>query len=131
MKKNQGILIVTKLFALAVSVFFLSSCSTEDEMVAPAAATTMDEIDTTTPANEPEVASFTLSGIYTEITENTDCATCTYVVPANATTIDGKELGFAPGSVICLDKALRYKSLEFVNLEGTIESPITISYCSK
>lgn len=130
MKKNPGILVATKLFALAVSVFFLSSCSTEDEMIAPASTTATEETATTS-ANEPEVASFTLSGIYTDITENTDCATCTYVVPVTATTIDGKELGFAPGSVICLDKALRYKSLEFVNLEGTAESPITISYCSK
>jgi hypothetical protein len=129
MKKNQRILMVTKLFALAVSMFFLSSCS-EEEMIAPAEATAVEETATTS-ANEPEIASFTVSGVYTEITENTDCATCTYVVPANATTIDGKELGFAPGSVICLDKALGYKSLEFVNLEGTAESPITISYCSK
>jgi hypothetical protein len=130
MKKIQGILIVTKLFALAVSVFFLSSCSTDEEMIAPASASATEEI-VTTPANEPETASLTVSGIYTEITENADCATCTYVVPVNATTIDGKELGFAPGSVICLDKTLQYKSLEFVNLEGTAESPITISYCSK
>jgi hypothetical protein len=130
MKTNQGILMVTKLFALAVSVFFLSSCSTEEEIIAPAEATAVEETATTA-ANEPEIASFTVSGVYTEITENTDCATCTYVVSENTTTIDGKELGFAPGSVICLDKSLRYKSLEFVNLEGTAESPITISYCSK
>jgi hypothetical protein len=130
MKKIPGILTITKLFTLALSVLFLSSCSTEEEMIAPASATATEE--TAAPsADEPEVASFTMSGIYTEFTENTDCSTCTYVVPVNATTIDGKELGFAPGSVICLDKTLRYKSLEFVNLEGTVESPITISYCSK
>jgi hypothetical protein len=128
MKKNQGILIASKLFTLAVSMFFMSSCSTEEEMIAPASTSAVQETESAS-VGEADIASFTLSGIYTDITEATDCATCTYIVPANATLVDGKELGFAPGSVICLDRAVKYKSLEFTNLEGTSESPITISYC--
>jgi hypothetical protein len=131
MKKNHGILIVTKLFTLAVAMLFLGSCSTEEDMIAPTSTSVAEEETVATDESGSEIASFTLSGIYTDVTETTDCATCTYIVPANATLIDGKELGFAPGSVICLDKTIKYKSLEFTNLEGTSESPITISYCGK
>src|SRR5688500_87515 len=104
MKKIQKMLTVAKLLTFAVSLFLLSSCSTEEDVIAPVSAAATEET-VSTPADESEIASFTLSGIYTNITEATDCATCTYVVPVNATTVDGKELGFAPGSVICLDKA--------------------------
>jgi hypothetical protein len=127
MKKNQGIRHTVKLFTLVASMFFLSNCSTEDEIIAPKAAS--EEIASANTNEELEIASFTLSGVYTEVTESIDCATCTYIVPANATVVDGKELAFTPGTVICLDKALKYQSLEFNNMEGTAESPIIISYC--
>jgi hypothetical protein len=131
MKKNQGIVTTAKLFTLALSMFFLSSCSTEEDMIAPTSTSVAEEETVASDEGGSEIESFTVSGIYTDVTETTDCATCTYIVPANATLVDGKELGFAPGSVICLDKTIKYKSLEFTNLEGTSESPITISYCSK
>jgi hypothetical protein len=131
MKKNQGILNSIKLFAIAATLFFLASCTTEEEMVKPAEVQTETETTTAAASEEAEIASFTLSGIYTDVLESVECATCTYIVPAHATTVDGKELGFAPGTVICLDKAIKYNAIEFVNLEGTAEKPITISYCAK
>jgi hypothetical protein len=131
MKKNQGILTTAKLFTLALSMFFLSSCSTEEDMIAPTSTSVAEQETVASDEGGSEIESFTVSGIYTDVTETTDCATCTYIVPANATLVDGKELGFAPGSVICLDKTIKYKSLEFTNLEGSSESPITISYCGK
>jgi hypothetical protein len=51
------------------------------------------------------------------------------VVDANATVVDGAALGLKAGSVICLDAALKYGSLEFVNVDGTEEAPITIGNC--
>jgi hypothetical protein len=131
MKKNQAIVTTAKLFTLALAMFFLSSCSTEEDLIAPTSTSVAEEETVASDEGGSEIESFTVSGIYTDVTETTDCATCTYIVPANATLVDGKELGFAPGSVICLDKTIKYKSLEFTNLEGTSESPITISYCSK
>lgn len=130
MKKIQNLFTITKLFVVAFAVMLLASCSTGEEMIAPETAPAAVATETT-PDGDPQVAGFTLSGVYTEISESTDCATCTYVVPKNATVVDGKELGFAAGSVICLDKAIKYKNLEFINLEGTSDSPIIISYCGK
>ena len=127
MKKFQKVFAAIKLSAIA-TVVFLSSCSTEEEMIAPE-TTSAPTTETASAAEEIEAGSLTVSGIYTEVQETTDCASCTYVVPKNATVVDGKELGFAPGSVICLDKAIRYNNLEFTNLEGTAESPIIISHC--
>src|SRR6218665_3744868 len=44
------------------------------------------------------------------------CSTCTYVIPANTGTIDGKALGIKPGDVICLNAASKYGSLTFKNI---------------
>src|SRR5688572_10533036 len=58
-----------------------------------------------------------------------DCSTCTYVVPATATIVDGVTLKLGPGSVICLNAANAYKSIIFRNLIGTATSPIIIRNC--
>ncbi|MEX1238552.1 MAG: right-handed parallel beta-helix repeat-containing protein [Cyclobacteriaceae bacterium] len=58
-----------------------------------------------------------------------DCSECTYVVPADSTVIDGKVLGLKPGSVICLNGAFIYGSLEFNNIVGTEDNPIIIKNC--
>lgn len=58
-----------------------------------------------------------------------DCSSCTYVVPATATIVDGTTLKFAPGSVICLNAAVKYGSLTFRNIIGTAANPITIKNC--
>ena len=66
----------------------------------------------------------------TQFSDNVACSTCTYVVADDIATIDGKELGLAPGSVICLDAAKKYGNLTFVNVDGTEEAPITIGTCN-
>jgi len=58
-----------------------------------------------------------------------DCTECTYVVPADSVVVDGKVLGLKPGSVICLNSAFSYGSLEFHNIVGTAENPIVIKNC--
>jgi hypothetical protein len=63
------------------------------------------------------------------ITAPLSCSTCTYVIPANKYTIDGKVLGFKPGDVICLSSTTVYKSLAFNNIIGTADNPIIITNC--
>lgn len=110
--------------AFALSVF--SQCTEEE--IAPARPET--------PASEvaamPELAtgSMTISGIFTSFEDIEDCKTCTYIVPGDATLVDGEELKLKAGSVICLDKAVRYGDVDFVNLEGTETNPIRIGAAS-
>lgn len=110
----------------AASVFFMASCQ-DDEL-------TEISQDATTSAmaveGESNVASLTIEGTNTEFSDNVTCSTCTYVVAEDLEVIDGKELGLAPGSVICLDAAKKYGNLTFVNIEGTEEAPITIGNCN-
>lgn len=54
------------------------------------------------------------------------CIECAYIVPAGKKVIDGKELGLKPGSIIGLNAATKYGTLEFHNLVGTEEAPIII-----
>lgn len=59
-----------------------------------------------------------------------NCSTCTYIVPADVSTIDGDVLNLKPGDVICLNAATKYtKSLTFKNIIGTAQSPIIITNC--
>ena len=54
---------------------------------------------------------------------------CTYVVPAGVSIIDGKALGLQPGSTIGLNASIVYKNLTFRNLNGTADHPIIIKNC--
>ncbi len=58
-----------------------------------------------------------------------NCKECSYVVPANKRIIDGKQLGLVPGSIICLNSAISYGTLEFKNILGTKDNPIIITNC--
>jgi hypothetical protein len=120
-----------KLFIAAAAVIVMTQCTDEGELLTPQAQPAVEQATVAAAADQPTEASFTISGLYTNIVESTDCATCTYVVPAETTLIDGKVLGFKPGAVICLSKGVDYKMLEFVNLEGTEEAPIVIGYCGE
>lgn len=114
---------VKKLFVVAVAVCSLASCQ-EDELanVSQTAAETSDVADSNIP-------SITIAGANTQFQQSVDCNTCSYVVDAGTTTIDGNELGLKAGSVICLKSGVKYQNLEFVNLQGTVESPIIIGRC--
>jgi hypothetical protein len=106
----------------AFTVFALAQCTEEDIMPQQTAAPSEEEIEVTP---EP-TGSMTISGVFTSYEDIADCKTCTYVVPADLAIVDGKELGLKPGSVICLNKAIQYGDVDFVNLEGTEQSPIKI-----
>lgn len=113
------------LLIAACTVFVFSQC-TEEEIVP--AATPAAAVDAPVlPAAES--GSMTISGVYTVYESITDCNTCTFVVPEDLGIVDGKELGLKPGAVICLDKAITYGDIEFVNLEGTEDQPIRVGTC--
>lgn len=65
----------------------------------------------------------------TSTADGGDCSSCTYVVPANVTIVDGENLGLKPGSIIGLDARTPYKNLTFRHINGTIDQPIIIRNC--
>ncbi len=103
------------------AVFALIQCSENEITPDQAANAGSDDL-----AVEESAGSMTISGIYTSYEDIADCKTCTYVVPAGASVVDGEELGLKAGAVICLDKARKYGDIEFINLVGTEESPVLI-----
>jgi hypothetical protein len=117
----------TLIYSTAV-VLTMVQCS-EEEIVAQESIP--EDIATHITAESAEVGSLSVSGLYTEVQGDVTCATCTYIVDPKETTVDGTDLGFKPGSVICLRKAVKYKSVDFVNMEGTEENPIIIGYCAE
>lgn len=116
-------LISMKAILFAASTLFIFSQCTEEEIAPsqPIAAVA----ETPALAVEP-TGSMTISGIYATYEAIEDCSTCTFVVPADVTVVDGKEFDLKPGSVICLDKSIKYGDVDFVNLEGTEANPIKI-----
>ncbi len=128
MKKIQFLLARAKnVFVAAAMIVVLAQCTDEEELVQPSQPAS--EAATSATAAE-EVGSLSVQGVYTEIRPSVNCATCTFVVDKNATAVDGKELGLKPGSVICLQTGVRYSSIDFVNMEGSSDSPIVIGYCN-
>lgn len=117
----------TVIYSTAV-VLTLVQCS-EEQIIAQ--ELTSEDVATQMMAESAEVGSLSVSGLYTEVTGDVACATCSYFVDPKETTVDGIELGFKPGSVICLRKALKYGSVDFVNMEGTEGNPIIIGYCAE
>jgi hypothetical protein len=120
---------ITKLLIATSALLFMAGCTENEFIEKPAAAA--PEVAFVDPTGEGDVASVTLSGIYTEIVESVDCATCTFTVPAGMTEVDGVELELGPGSVICIGKGRKLAEVEFVNMIGTEESPITIGRCEE
>lgn len=118
---------IRKILFAAFAFFIFSQC-TEEEVV-PATAQPSPAEDVVLPAQAS--GSVTISGIYTVYEAIEDCHTCTFVVPADLAVVDGHELNLKPGSVICLDKAIKYGDVDFVNLQGTEENPIRIGTCTK
>lgn len=121
MKNN----LMKKILVAAYALFIFSQC-TEEEIV-PARPDGPVAEAATLPAKA--TGSMTISGIYTIYEDIKDCSTCTFVVPADMKEVDGRELNIAPGAVICLDKAIEYGDVDFVNLEGTEQKPIRIGAC--
>ncbi|HEY0744637.1 MAG TPA: hypothetical protein VGD40_24385 [Chryseosolibacter sp.] len=120
---------VIRTFGLSLAIIIgLSQCSEEQIVVEQRAS---DKPATVATIETADVASVSVTGLFTEVIGDVACATCSYVVTTGEKTVDGKELGLAPGSVVCLKKSLSYPSIDFVNMEGTEENPIVIGYCSE
>ncbi|HEX8038679.1 MAG TPA: hypothetical protein VF490_05990 [Chryseosolibacter sp.] len=116
-----------KILVAALAVFLFSQCSEEDVIPVDQAASSAE--NAVVPAQA--TGSVTISGIYTVYEAINDCSSCTFVVPADQAVIDGHELNLKPGAVICLDKAIKYGDVDFINLEGTEQNPIRIGTCGK
>jgi hypothetical protein len=98
-------------FAMLCISFLASRCSEEQVTVTSPGISTPD-LNTSTSS-----------------VEYSDCSSCTYVVPAGVSIVDGKALGLQPGSVIGLDARIPYKNLKFQNINGTADQPIIIKNC--
>lgn len=114
-----------KILFAAFTLFIFSQC-TEEEIVPARVETPAIEM-AALPARA--TGSMTISGIHTTYEPIEDCTTCTFVVPADMAVVDGKELNLKAGSVICLEKAIQYGDVDFINLEGTEDKPIRIGTC--
>lgn len=57
------------------------------------------------------------------------CLKCTYLVPPEATNIDGNQINAKPGDVICLNAAVNYGPLRFAHLRGEEGNPVIITNC--
>ena len=112
----------------ALAIMVMVSCSEETLVEKPTEA---EASPLTALVEEADVASLTVSGIYTEVSADVDCASCTYKVPDNVRTVDGSELGLKPGSVICVDARRKLGEIEFVNMIGTENAPIIIGTCDE
>ncbi len=118
-----------KTFIGSIALVVLMAQCSEDEIVT--SESMGKDQSTYMVATTAEVASISVSGLYTEIVEEVACASCTYIVGERETIIDGNALGFKPGSIICLKKSLKYPALEFANMEGSEAAAITIGYCAE
>jgi hypothetical protein len=118
-----------KMFLLSTAIVLTMVQCSEEEIIAEQVVE--DDMATEMMSESADVASISVSGLYTEIKGDVQCSTCTYIVAASETTVDGRELGLRPGNIVCIKKSLKYPALDFVNMEGTEESPIIIGYCAE
>ena len=127
MKKTWRLpLLAGKFLVPVITLFSFAQCSEEpEEAVSQEAAPT--EVVQTDEYADP-ISSLTVDGLFTEFMPIADCKTCDYIVPANATVVDGKELGIKPGNTVCLDAKLKYGNLELINMNGTEKMPIKVAY---
>ncbi|MFZ6013621.1 MAG: hypothetical protein ACOYXT_25000 [Bacteroidota bacterium] len=116
-------LVIASLVALS-----LMQC-TDDELAKPENQTAVPAEANSTSDESADVASITLAGIHTVVSDSTACSSCTFIVPADARVIDGNEFEFQPGSVICITRENKHQKIEFVNIVGTPENPIIITTC--
>jgi hypothetical protein len=119
---RNNLISMKNILVAAFAVFSLAQCTEEEIVPAQTEVSAVEAVELPIQAT----GSMTISGIFTSYEDIEDCKTCTYVVPADIAVVDGKELNLKAGSVICLDKAIKYGDVDFVNLEGTEENPIRI-----
>lgn len=114
MTKNRTFIQTLRKLTLAFAIFsFFMQCS-EEELILPAAREKFIIKRDSLPV--PDTTAQVV----------TTCVECTFIVPPDSTVIDGKVLGLKPGSIIGLNSAVAYGTLEFHNIVGTAEKPIII-----
>jgi hypothetical protein len=119
--------LIGKSLSLALAFFAFTQCTTEEPKVEETQVTATETESVINDEDKP-VVSLTIDGVHTVLSSIEDCKTCDYVVPENATVVDGKELGIKPGQAICLSDKFHYGNLKLVNLEGTEQHPIVVAY---
>lgn len=131
-KTNNSNLLKVSFRSLAVAILFAATtnCTTEETLVDPAAAPAAEIVEETAAASA-EGVSLTVSGAFVEYADGNLCSECKYVLPEDATTVDGAELGIEAGDVICLNKAFKYGSVELINVEGAEGKPVVIANCGE
>jgi hypothetical protein len=129
---NISNLLMVSFRVLTIVLFFaaVTSCTTEESLVEPAAKA--EAVVEETPAGIPgESASLTVSGAFIEYADGNLCSECSYVLPEDATLVDGAKLGIEPGDVICLNKAFSYGAVEVINIDGVDGKPVVIANCGE
>jgi hypothetical protein len=116
--------------AIALVALTAFNCTSEEELAAPPAEAAV-EVAETASSQSTDAASLTVSGAFIEYSDANLCAECTFVLPENASVVDGTALGIKPGDVVCLNSAFKYKAIELVNAEGSAEKPIIIATCGE
>jgi hypothetical protein len=129
--KNISNLFMMSVRAFAIVLLFAATtnCTPEESLVEPAAdaAEVATEVSGT---DNGEGASLTVSGAFVEYSDANLCSECTYVIPEDASVVNGAELGVKAGDVLCLNSAFKYKAVELVNVEGTEGKPVIIANCN-
>lgn len=127
MKKVSNVLTFFKQLSFMMLCVAVTNCAGDDEML-PSEETVQPVVEVKS-AQIPEVPNYTVSGSFTEYAEAVDCSSCTFTVAEDAGVVDGKKEKIGPGSIVCIKAGVAYKSLEFVNIEGTAEKPVVIGLC--
>jgi hypothetical protein len=123
--KQNFIPTLKKVAFAATAIIGLAQCSEEE--IVPTAVPAAVTSEQTVSSSVQSVSSFTVTGINAIYNTAKDCSTCTFIIPGDATVVNGKELGVKPGDVICLNSIYKYGDLELINIEGTSEKPVSIT----
>ena len=131
--ENIPNLFVVAFRALVIGALFMAttSCSDQEDLIENETAATATQTAAEATSDINEAASLTVAGAFVEYKDVNACAECTYVIPEDATVVDGAELGIKAGDVICLKSTFKYKAVEVVNVEGTADAPVVIANCNE
>jgi hypothetical protein len=129
--KNISNLFRMSFSALSVAfIFAATSCSNQDELIEQPVQPVV-EAETVAAEGEGGTASLTVSGAFIEYRDSNLCSDCTYVIPEDATVVDGAKLGIKPGDVICLNSAFKYGGVELTNVDGSQSKPVIVANCGE
>ncbi len=127
---NNRLIITLRALMVVVLLGLTAQCTTDESFAEPEASD--DALAEESVSAAARSASLTVSGAFIEYAEGSSlCSECSYILPEDATVVDGKVVGIKPGDVICLNSAFSYGSIELVNVDGSEESPIIIANCGE